>query len=163
LNFGILVPDSDQFGDFLSAWQFGNFFLDKLLFRPAEELVGYLSVLPGQFSMFRWQALTDNWSDKTLVIPQPSPLKQYFRGLEQLETLEATMFLAEDRVLGFELLTSLSPSYKLVFLPTVVTVTDSCQSFARAAPSAAALDQRFFSLSILELRPNTSVFKQEES
>jgi cellulose synthase/poly-beta-1,6-N-acetylglucosamine synthase-like glycosyltransferase len=124
----VLVPEPDQFWDLLSVWQFGNFFLDKLLFRPAEDLTGYLSVLPGQFSIFRWQALTSTWLDKKLSTQQPSPLKKYFRGLKQLGAFEATIFLTEDRVLGFELATSFSASWKLAFLPSVVTITDSCQS-----------------------------------
>lgn len=126
----ILVPEPRQFLHFLSVWQFGNFFLDKLLFRPAEDIAGYLSVLSGQFSMFRWQALTTDWTDKPLSTEQPSPLKKYFRGLEQLGAFEATMFLVEDRVLGFELVTSLSTSWKLAFFPSVVTITDPCQSLS---------------------------------
>jgi len=124
----ILVPEPRQFSHLLSVWQFGNFFLDKLLFRPAEDAAGYLSVLPGQFSIFRWQALITNWVGKLPTTQEPSPLEKYFRGLDPLGAFEATMFLAEDRILGFELATSSSTSWKLAFLPSVVTITDSCQS-----------------------------------
>lgn len=49
----VVVPEPKAFWQLTHLWQFGNFCLDKLLFTPAEVVGGYLSVLPGQFSMLR--------------------------------------------------------------------------------------------------------------
>ena len=43
----------------LLAWQYADFFVQKILDWPAEVLSGYLTVIPGQFSIVRWSALSE--------------------------------------------------------------------------------------------------------
>lgn len=60
-------------------------YLDKAF----ETTFGFVSVLPGAFSTFRWEAIKGD------------PLKSFFKGLESDKhtAKEANMFLAEDRVM----------------------------------------------------------------
>ncbi|MDX2254937.1 MAG: hypothetical protein NW214_05425, partial [Pseudanabaenaceae cyanobacterium bins.39] len=126
----ILVPAPQKPWHLISLWQYGNFCLDKLLFRPAEALFGYLSVLPGQFSILRWETLKTDLNKSGAQIQQTSPLDRYFRGtsLDQLDIFEANMFLTEDRILCSEIAMGQSSSWRLAYLPSVESVTDSCQS-----------------------------------
>lgn len=126
----LLVPEPDALWHLTSLWQFGNFCLDKLLFSPAEDISGYLSVLPGQFSMLRWQALSPRDLEDSPKVQQRSPLDRYFRGLGKLSLFESNMFLAEDRILGFDIVTAPDRNWQLAHLSSVVTVTDRCQSLS---------------------------------
>ena len=58
-------------------------YLDKAF----ESFFGFVSVLPGAFSMFRWESI------------QGGPLESFFEGMnkESHSPAEANMYLAEDR------------------------------------------------------------------
>ncbi|KAJ3145291.1 Chitin synthase, class 1 [Geranomyces michiganensis] len=72
--------------------------LDKAL----ESVFGYIGVLPGAFSAYRYKALLDN-------MPNRGPLASYFKGEQRPDTTSSTeiftanMNLAEDRILALEL------------------------------------------------------------
>jgi cellulose synthase/poly-beta-1,6-N-acetylglucosamine synthase-like glycosyltransferase len=112
----------------LLSWQFGDFLYQKILDWPAELLAGYLTVIPGQYSMFRWDALQDNPTGKEQC-ESSSPLENYFRGLKKLGPFESNMFLAEDRILGFEILSKPSRSWNLCYVPGACSITDACYSY----------------------------------
>lgn len=84
----------------LVATQNFEYKMSNILDKPLESVFGYISVLPGAFSAYRYKALQDS-------APGVGPLTQYFKG----ETMhgagagvfEANMYLAEDRILCFEL------------------------------------------------------------
>ena len=124
----ILAQKPKNIFNLVYVWQFGNFCLDKLLFTPAEMLSGYRSVLPGQFSMLRWQALAPDRFEELQHEQQISPLDYYFRGLNRLSIFESIMFLAEDRIIGWNMVTNPHHNWRLAHLCSVVTVTDSCES-----------------------------------
>jgi cellulose synthase/poly-beta-1,6-N-acetylglucosamine synthase-like glycosyltransferase len=124
----ILAQKPKNILNLVGVWQFGNFCLDKLLFSPAEMLSGYRSVLPGQFSIMRWQALAPHPFEDLQHKQKPSPLDYYFRGLNRLSIFESIMFLAEDRVIGWNMVTDPQQNWRLSHLDSVVTVTDSCGS-----------------------------------
>ena len=71
-----------------------------------ESIFGYVSVLPGAFSAYRYEAL------------QGAPLDKYFY-LESdenrlvVEPFSANMYLAEDRIMGFEMLVKKDRNYTL--------------------------------------------------
>lgn len=73
-----------------------------------ESTFGYVSVLPGAFSAYRFEAL------------QGAPLDKYFL-LESdenrlvVEPFSANMYLAEDRIMGFEMLVKKDCNYTLHF------------------------------------------------
>ena len=131
----ILVHASRETDRLLHLWQYGDFVLQKLLEWPAEMLCGYLTVIPGQFCVFRWSALSGptpqqgDWRADRPAQSQPvSPLDHYFRGMHPLGPFEANMFLAEDRILGFEILSQRHARWKLHYENTAVVITDSCDS-----------------------------------
>lgn len=84
----------------LIATQNFEYKMSNILDKPLESVFGYISVLPGAFSAYRFKALQDH-------SPGKGPLSAYFKG----ETMhgagagvfEANMYLAEDRILCFEL------------------------------------------------------------
>ena len=70
--------------------------------KPIESICGYLTVLPGAFSAFRWAAV------------EGEPLRRYFYGLysqNDLSAFEANMYLAEDRVLCLEIVARKNSKY----------------------------------------------------
>ena len=128
-----LVPEPDRRANLLDIWQYGSFYREKLFYWPGEALSGYLSVIPGQFSILRWSSLTattanfyGSYSDTN---KETSVLDRYYRGLLQLPSLERNLFLAEDRVIGLEIATSASTAWKTGFVPSAIVITDPCDSF----------------------------------
>lgn len=82
---------------------------------------GYISVLPGAFSAYRYIALQNNELGQ-------GPLASYFKG-EDIQAAEQTfshanMYLAEDRVLCFELAAKRNESWVLRYVPAAKGVTD---------------------------------------
>jgi chitin synthase len=116
----VLVPSPINPFSILQSWQYTDFLTQKLLDWPAELYSGYLSVLPGQFCGFRWSALNEKNTS--------SPLDNYFRGLNPISPFESNMFLAEDRILGYEIINQPNKEYTLSYLPHVVAITDSCDN-----------------------------------
>lgn len=96
------------FRNFLTAVQFCEWKTAHLLNKPIESLCGYLTVLPGAFSAFRWKAV------------EGDPLRAYFMGLyaqADLNAFESNMFLAEDRILCLEIVAKENCAYRYVLLP----------------------------------------------
>lgn len=113
------------FRNFLTAVQFCEWKTAHLLNKPIESLCGYLTVLPGAFSAFRWKAV------------EGDPLRAYFMGLyaqADLNAFESNMFLAEDRILCLEIVAKENCAYRQVALPP----GQSCTCF-RAAQMASAI------------------------
>ncbi len=130
----ILISPVKSFDNILHIWQSGDFIYQKLMNWPAEVLFGYLTVIPGQFCLFRWNALYAkevDFSYKEPVLCQDghkTPLENYFRGLKQLGPFESNMFLAEDRILGFEIISNQKSGWNLTYIPSAVAITDPCDS-----------------------------------
>ena len=84
--------------------------------KAMESLFGFISVLPGAFSAYRWSAI------------RGEPLKEYFKAEEfsvkQLGPFNANMHLAEDRVLSFHIVTRPTRPWVLRFVPEAVATTD---------------------------------------
>lgn len=124
------TPKPRTLWNMLSNWQSAYFSVEKVLNFPAEVVAGYLSILPGQLSMLRWKALYPQQSEQFVKEGQGFPLKGYFRGLKKLGLIESNMFLAEDRIIGFEIVTNSSHSWKIAFVPSAVVITDVCPSLS---------------------------------
>ena len=108
----------------LLTWQYTDFFVQKILDWPAEVRSGYLTVIPGQFCAFRWDAIT--YGEANSEQHPTSALSQYFRGLGPLSPMEATMFLAEDRILGFEIISRRNSQYTIGYANKAEATTDPC-------------------------------------
>ncbi|ERF74389.1 Chitin synthase G [Endocarpon pusillum Z07020] len=82
----------------LVAAQLFEYKISSGLDKPMESFFGYLTVLPGAFSAYRFRAIVGR------------PLEQYFRGdptwilgFKRQTVLQKNLYLAEDRILCFEL------------------------------------------------------------
>jgi len=85
--------------------------MSNILDKPSESVFGYISVLPGAFSAYRYNALMNG------------PLEKYLKGETTNDSgatktgiFEANMYLAEDRILSFELIIKKNESWKLKYI-----------------------------------------------
>ncbi|KAI8911759.1 chitin synthase-domain-containing protein [Gorgonomyces haynaldii] len=104
----------------LVAAQNFEYKMSNILDKPMESEFGFISVLPGAFSAYRYAAL-QNRGDGV------GPLEKYFVG----ETMhgganltKANMYLAEDRILCFELVTKRHESWLLKYVRKARAETD---------------------------------------
>ncbi|KAJ2226200.1 hypothetical protein IWW45_007563 [Coemansia sp. RSA 485] len=107
----------------LVAAQNFEYKISNILDKPLESIFGYISVLPGAFSAYRFSALQD-------TSPGNGPLSSYFKG-ELMHSagsdsgiFEANMYLAEDRILCFELVAKRKCNYVLRYVKNAKAVTD---------------------------------------
>jgi chitin synthase len=88
----------------------------NILDKPMESVFGFITVLPGAFSAYRFEAI------------QGKPLEAYFKSLSassaELGAFEGNMYLAEDRILVFELLAKQGSCWTLEFVKDAVARTD---------------------------------------
>lgn len=113
----------------LVASQNFEYKMSNILDKPLESLFGYISVLPGALSAYRYKALT-NHEDGT------GPLAAYFKGEDLLNDhhsdkqnsktnfFEANMYLAEDRILCWELVAKRKENWVLKFVKLATGETD---------------------------------------
>lgn len=99
----------------LVATQNFEYKMSNILDKPLESMFGYISVLPGAFSAYRYKAL------------QGVPLDLYFKGETMhggADLFSANMYLAEDRILCFELVTKRGESWVLRYVKSAKAETD---------------------------------------
>lgn len=104
----------------LVAAQNFEYKMSNILDKPMESVFGYISVLPGAFSAYRYCAIQND-------INGHGPLEKYFKG-EALHgsggLFEANMYLAEDRILCFELVAKKGERWLLHYCNTAYAITD---------------------------------------
>ncbi|KAG8529567.1 chitin synthase I [Bacidia gigantensis] len=105
----------------LVATQNFEYKMSNILDKPLESAFGFISVLPGAFSAYRFIALQN---DKT----GQGPLEKYFAG-EKMHganagIFTANMYLAEDRILCFELVTKRNCRWILQYVKSATGETD---------------------------------------
>ncbi|KAI5124112.1 hypothetical protein M0805_000926 [Coniferiporia weirii] len=108
----------------LAASQNFEYKMSNILDKPLESVFGYISVLPGAFSAYRYKALQNNTAGE-------GPLASYFRG-EKLHgggedgagLFERNMYLAEDRILCFEIVTKKREAWVLRYVKSAKATTD---------------------------------------
>ncbi|CRG87193.1 Chitin synthase C [Talaromyces islandicus] len=98
--------------------------ISNILDKPLESVFGYVSVLPGAFSAYRYRAIMGR------------PLEQYFhgdhtlserlgkKGIEGMNIFKKNMFLAEDRILCFELVAKAGYRWTLSYVKASKGETD---------------------------------------
>lgn len=113
----------------LVASQNFEYKMSNILDKPLESLFGYISVLPGALSAYRYIALK-NHADGT------GPLASYFKGEDLLSNnksskdnsktnfFEANMYLAEDRILCWELVAKRGENWVLKYVRLATGETD---------------------------------------
>lgn len=95
--------------------------MSNILDKPLESAFGFISVLPGAFSAYRYVALQNDKNGQ-------GPLEKYFAG-EKLHggdagIFTANMYLAEDRILCFELVTKRNCHWILQYVKSATGETD---------------------------------------
>ncbi|ORY64638.1 chitin synthase-domain-containing protein [Leucosporidium creatinivorum] len=108
----------------LVAAQNFEYKVSNVLDKPTESAFGYVSVLPGAFSCYRYAAI------------QGRPLAQYFhgdqtlaarlgpKGTDGMSIWTKNMFLAEDRILCFELVAKANERWVLGYVKPAKGETD---------------------------------------
>ncbi|KAJ3256529.1 Chitin synthase, class 2 [Borealophlyctis nickersoniae] len=95
--------------------------MSNILDKPLESTFGYIQVLPGAFSAYRYAALRNS-------SPNAGPLASYFRGETihngDADVFSANMYLAEDRILCFELVTKRNENWVLKYVKDASAETD---------------------------------------
>ncbi|KAJ4356913.1 Chitin synthase, class 3 [Ascochyta clinopodiicola] len=108
----------------LVAVQNFEYKISNVLDKPLESAFGYVSVLPGAFSAYRFRAIMGR------------PLEQYFhgdhtlsailgkKGIDGMNIFKKNMFLAEDRILCFELVAKAGAKWHLSYVKASKGETD---------------------------------------
>jgi chitin synthase len=124
---GEIYADTGKYGNLLLnplvAGQNFEYKMSNILDKPFESVFGLISVLPGAFSAYRYAAVA-NHPDGT------GPLASYFHGeLMNLPGAEASIFdrnkfLAEDRILAFEIVCKKNAKWRLQYVKSAKAGTD---------------------------------------
>lgn len=107
----------------LAASQNFEYKMSNILDKPLESVFGYISVLPGAFSAYRYRALLNGPDGK-------GPLASYFKGetmhggSSSAGLFERNMYLAEDRILCFEIVTKKREGWTLKYVKSAKASTD---------------------------------------
>ncbi|TFK53655.1 glycosyltransferase family 2 protein [Heliocybe sulcata] len=105
----------------LVAAQNFEYKISNILDKPTESMFGYISVLPGAFSAYRYIALQN---DSRGV----GPLASYFKGEvlhgRDTDIFTSNMYLAEDRILCFELVAKANSNWVLRYVSRAIGETD---------------------------------------
>ncbi len=109
-----------HYGRLLEAAQSFEYQIAHDLDKTFESSMGYVSVLPGAFSAYRWDAI------------EGEPLKQYFllerKSASELGPFISNMYLAEDRVLCQEILLKKNEGWTLYYEASAQAYTDVPQT-----------------------------------
>ncbi|KAI0930946.1 Chitin synthase 4 [Taiwanofungus camphoratus] len=105
----------------LVAAQNFEYKMSNILDKPLESIFGYITVLPGAFSAYRYIALQNDATGE-------GPLQKYFLGEKMhgagADIFTANMYLAEDRILCWELVSKRGGAWILHYVKSAYAVTD---------------------------------------
>jgi chitin synthase len=123
----MLGPGGKNLLNPLVATQNFEYKMSNILDKPLESAFGFISVLPGAFSAYRYVALQNDKAGN-------GPLEKYFAG-EKMHganagIFTANMYLAEDRILCFELVSKRNCHWILQYVKSATGETDVPDSMA---------------------------------
>lgn len=105
----------------LVASQNFEYKMSNILDKPLESVFGYITVLPGALSAYRYYALQND-------VTGHGPLSQYFKGEtlhgQDADVFTANMYLAEDRILCWELVAKRDEQWVLKYVKSATGETD---------------------------------------
>lgn len=105
----------------LVASQNFEYKMSNILDKPLESVFGYITVLPGALSAYRYHALQNDETGH-------GPLSQYFKGEtlhgQHADVFTANMYLAEDRILCWELVAKRQDRWVLRYVKSCTGETD---------------------------------------
>lgn len=112
----------------LVASQNFEYKMSNILDKPLESVFGYITVLPGALSAYRYYALQNDTTGH-------GPLSQYFKGEtlhgQDADVFTANMYLAEDRILCWELVAKRDERWVLKYVKSATGETDVPGGFFR--------------------------------
>ncbi|RHY31741.1 hypothetical protein DYB32_003216 [Aphanomyces invadans] len=98
------------------AAQHFEYKISNIMDKSLESVFGFISVLPGAFSAYRYKAI------------RGAPLQAYFKSLTTpmhvLGAFQGNMYLAEDRILCFELLARKGQRWTMQYVKDAIARTD---------------------------------------
>ena len=113
---GEIAPMDPEYSNVVVSAQTVEYTYSHIFDKAMESCLGYIGVLPGAFSAYRWEALING-----------PLLGDYFKSMTMPELMNAynsNIFLAEDRVLSLALVSKPGNQYLLKFVPTAIAETD---------------------------------------
>ncbi|TMW60216.1 hypothetical protein Poli38472_000258 [Pythium oligandrum] len=115
----IAVEQPNYFNPVIAAQHF-EYKISNIMDKSLESVFGFISVLPGAFSAYRYEAIR---AEKGV-----GPLPEYFRSLttstKELGPFKGNMYLAEDRILCFELLARKGRRWTMHYVKDAIARTD---------------------------------------
>ncbi|KAH9893010.1 glycosyltransferase family 2 protein [Xylariomycetidae sp. FL2044] len=120
----MLGPKGKKLLNPIVAVQNFEYKISNVLDKPLESAFGYVTVLPGAFSAYRYRAIMGR------------PLEQYFhgdhtlskilgkKGIDNMNIFKKNMFLAEDRILCFEVVAKAGQKWHLSYIKAAKGETD---------------------------------------
>ncbi|CAG9332980.1 unnamed protein product [Blepharisma stoltei] len=113
---GEITVMNPNFWNMIEMAQLVEYKITHMFDKALESVIGYITVLPGAFSAYRWDAL------------QGDPLwEDYFKSICHpylMDAFHSNIYLAEDRVLCLALTNKKSCSYLLRYVKNSVAETD---------------------------------------
>ncbi|KDO32861.1 hypothetical protein SPRG_02554 [Saprolegnia parasitica CBS 223.65] len=115
----IAVDDPDFFNPVIAAQHF-EYKIANIMDASLQSVFGFIGVLPGAFSAYRYEAIRP--------INGVGPLAEYFKSLtaskKELGLCVGNMYLAEDRILCFEILARKNCDWTMHYVKDAIAHTD---------------------------------------
>jgi chitin synthase len=108
----------------LVAAQNFEYKISNILDKPLESSFGYVSVLPGAFSAYRFRAIMGRPLDQYFRGDHTNPEAKGDKGIDGMNIFKKNMFLAEDRILCFELVAKAGEKWHLTYIKAAKGETD---------------------------------------
>jgi cellulose synthase/poly-beta-1,6-N-acetylglucosamine synthase-like glycosyltransferase len=111
---GEIIPDSKNWSNFVEQAQLVEYKFSHVFDKSLESLFGYISVLPGAFSAYRYECFNEDI------------MNVYFftENNTKIGLFDANMYLAEDRILCLELVCMRGKDNLLRYIPESQAETD---------------------------------------
>jgi cellulose synthase/poly-beta-1,6-N-acetylglucosamine synthase-like glycosyltransferase len=112
---GEIAPRDASMWSMIESAQVVEYKFAHIFDKALESLFGYITVLPGAFSAYRWEALQGN------------PLDEYFHSVRrphEMDCFKSNIYLAEDRVLCMALVFKKGKDNILRYVKNSVAETD---------------------------------------
>ena len=125
---GEIRPMDPDYKNIVIPAQIIEYKFAHMLDKAMESVVGFITVLPGAFSAYRWDALSQgtNQNDPNSILGSPL-WEDYFKSIchpEAMDNFCSNIYLAEDRVLCLSLFTKENEAYTLRYVSKSIAETD---------------------------------------
>ena len=130
----VMLPSTNEDGSPISfvksallRSQYVEYKLSHYVDKASESLFGFVSVLPGAFSCFRWKAIKDEPLNRFLkgqVLTDPNNLSYPICSV-------ANQYLAEDRIMCLEIIAKEYEKFILKYVPGCKALTDAPSSLSQ--------------------------------